>query len=676
MLRQIRHRCPDLLSPEIAAAALLITLGATLRLYVLWGQPPALHQDEVSGAYDVWALLHHGSDRNGYSWPVHFLGWGGAGQNILYPYLSIPFIALGGLSALAYRLPMALASILALFLIWKIGVRAAGRRFALLPLLLLTLSSWHLMSTHWVHEGNLLPLLILLSVYFLSRPDRSRLLIQSLAVFTLSLSVYAYGTAYAFAPLFLALAFLWLLLNRLADWRRLLLLSSLSLLTALPIILFVAVNSFGLDSIQFGPVSIPRYTGPPHYERINVLFHGHWQFFLTSVPPELARLSLGWGGGQSVLPWEGPPPPLPWFGPLPPLTLFLGLFGLALTLYRAKARRDYGLHLLLACWFTAAVIVALTVSIDIHRVNLLWLPALYLIAVGVFPIVRQRPIILCALAAAYLAYGSLFLYQYFGNYPDRTAQFFRSGLGPALQRAVANAGDAAIYITDLPHQPLEPYIHALYYTQTPPQQYLNTRIVTNLNDAFQRNLAYGQFVFTAPWAENREKRLLQSAGVPLDRVAHYVLPVPAAAQLPPDARILEQYGQYYYAWHPTLAAAARGPLLQLDRPPLPELPAAHAPFDIYLEDGALTYYKENCSAHDTRNPFFLHIIPADPADLPPERRQLGFASRDFTFGRQGALYGSNCWATIPLPGYPIARIKTGQFTATAKLWQADLPLPP
>ena len=670
LLQGIRQRLPAALPPELIAAALLLAGGAVLRLYALGGLPPGFNHDETAAAYDAWALLHYGIDRNGFSWPVHFVSWG-SGQNALYSYLAMPFIALGGLTVAVARLPMALSGVLTLFLMWRIGERAGGRGFALLVLLLLSLSSWHIMASRWANEANLLPFVLLLSVYFLSREDRGRFHIQAIAVAVLALSVYAYGTAYAFAPLFLTLVLVWLMLNRLADWRRLLALCALAGIVALPIMLLVAINSLGWDTIEVLGVSIPRYSGPPRYEKISLLFSGDGERFWSNWP-RLSGLLLNWSGGLS-------PGRLMWFGPLPPLAILLALVGLAIALYRAKAQRDYGVHLLLVFWFGAALVVALLAPAQIIRVNALWLPAIYLIGAGAYYIGRRRRVILYGLTAAYIAYSGLFFDQYLRNYGDvmGAASYFRIGVGAAIERAVAAAGEEAIYVADHPVEPLQPYIYALFYTRTPPREYRATRVVATPNAAFKQHLAYGQFVFVAPWRREGEKHywgLLHSGGIDLDAIAHYVLDASAVAELATAGLVMERYGNYYYAYNPAVAAAgpARGPLLRIDRPAVAEPPVAQARFSIYREGNGLTYYKENCADADTREKFFLHFIPVNAADLPAERRELGFANRDFRFDDYGALYGRNCWAVVPLPDYPVAGIRTGQFVdGKGEIWRAE-----
>ena len=103
-------------------------------------------------------------------------------------------------------------------------------------------------------------------------------------------------------------------------------------------------------------------------------------------------------------------------------------------------------------------------------------------------------------------------------------------------------------------------------------------------------------------------------------------------------------------------------------------PVAQSHFALYLRDNALTYLKEPCAEGDADAPFFLHIFPADPADLPAASRELGFANLDFQFADRGAYAGDICVASLDLPGYPIERIRAGQFVSgEGQLWSAEFP---
>ena len=101
-------------------------------------------------------------------------------------------------------------------------------------------------------------------------------------------------------------------------------------------------------------------------------------------------------------------------------------------------------------------------------------------------------------------------------------------------------------------------------------------------------------------------------------------------------------------------------------------PVAQSHFDLYLRDNALIYIKEPCAAGDAEARFFLHITPADPADLPTASRERGFANLDFQFSERGAYAGDICVASIDLPDYAIERIRTGQFVSgEGDLWRAE-----
>ena len=104
-------------------------------------------------------------------------------------------------------------------------------------------------------------------------------------------------------------------------------------------------------------------------------------------------------------------------------------------------------------------------------------------------------------------------------------------------------------------------------------------------------------------------------------------------------------------------------------------PVAQSDFDVYMNRGGLAYLKENCAAGDADAHFFLHIFPADSANLPAARRESGFANLDFQFADHGARIGDKCVTTRELPTYPIDRIRTGQFVSgEGSLWRVEFPV--
>ena len=110
--------------------------------------------------------------------------------------------------------------------------------------------------------------------------------------------------------------------------------------------------------------------------------------------------------------------------------------------------------------------------------------------------------------------------------------------------------------------------------------------------------------------------------------------------------------------------------------------AATSAFRLYVNNAALSYVKEEgCTYSDVVPRFLLHVHPVFLHDLPEHRRRWHSANLDFGFQRHGVAIGDSCAARVPLPGYPIASIRTGQFTHAGVhtgevLWEETLPFLP
>ena len=105
-------------------------------------------------------------------------------------------------------------------------------------------------------------------------------------------------------------------------------------------------------------------------------------------------------------------------------------------------------------------------------------------------------------------------------------------------------------------------------------------------------------------------------------------------------------------------------------------PVVRSNFDVYLIEDRLIYFKEPCTPADTESRFFLHIIPADPYDLPGHRKPYGFDNLNFNFNwLHTGLH--HCMMAIQLPDYDINSVKTGQFVrGEGWIWNEEFTLNP
>ena len=115
--------------------------------------------------------------------------------------------------------------------------------------------------------------------------------------------------------------------------------------------------------------------------------------------------------------------------------------------------------------------------------------------------------------------------------------------------------------------------------------------------------------------------------------------------------------------------AAATDMLRNVKPVLPRKPLIRSNFDIHLREDFLVYVKEPCGAEDRSATFFLRVFPVDVADLPVLRRLHGFDNLDFRFDNHGVRSAEQCFDLRELPDYPIARIRTGQFSNEGTIWE-------
>ena len=102
-------------------------------------------------------------------------------------------------------------------------------------------------------------------------------------------------------------------------------------------------------------------------------------------------------------------------------------------------------------------------------------------------------------------------------------------------------------------------------------------------------------------------------------------------------------------------------------------PVIRSNFDVYLIENKLTYVKEPCGVPDTQAHFFLHVVPEAVEDLPAHRRQYSFDNLDFHYDNHDLMpaLGGRCMAERRLPDYPIASIRTGQYTGEDRVWEGN-----
>ena len=147
---------------------IIIFFAAWFRLTNLTSNPPSLSWDEASIGYNAYTILTKGTDEHGVRFPLGAFAAFGDYKPSLPIYLTVPFIAVFGLSDLAVRLPSSIFGILTVLLIYFLVKELfSNQRLALLSALFLAISPWHIMLSRAGFEANIATFFITLGVYLI-----------------------------------------------------------------------------------------------------------------------------------------------------------------------------------------------------------------------------------------------------------------------------------------------------------------------------------------------------------------------------------------------------------------------------------------------------------------------------------------------------------------------------
>lgn len=477
---------------EIIFIAVVLIISAALRLIGLSELPAGMNQDEASIGYDSWAIANYGVDRNGYHNPVYPVAWG-AGHGPFYMYAASLFIKIFGNSLFAYRLPQALLGVLSILVLYLLLKKTTNRFTAYIGALLLAVSPWHIISSRWGLDANPAPFLILFALYFFVKGCQDKKTwsyLLSAALF--SLSLYTYASTYIVVPIMLVILLIYALVRRYITLKQLLLSGVVCIVIAVPLAMFWIVNLFKLPEIQTSLFSVPRLTAL----RSNSVFLSLDKDFLSNVIKNIGSLfsllfSYPVRELHNVI--DG-------FNIVYVFTFPLLLLGGFLSFRRAVKLRSGQFDFVMCAWFTAAFLFSLIVHQNINRINVLFIPVVYFVAVGInFLANRQRElcaVVLCLIMAA----SGLFVHTYFGpGYRQQIGAQFMHGFGEAARYA-DSLDKNTVYCADLytDSRVNGGYLVLMYYCGVEPSRFYSTVQYYNNTAEFRFAKSFDRYNFVLP----------------------------------------------------------------------------------------------------------------------------------------------------------------------------------
>jgi len=458
MLPEVGHLCTKIFTP-LVIFTIILSLGIFTRIWHFRELPPGLNQDEASIGVEAYDLVHFGVDRNGISFPVNFISWGN-GMDALYGYILMPFMFFG-LTPFLVRLPVLISAILTLPLVFFIGKRTLGRNFGLLAMFLLAISPWHILMSRWGINENILPFVFCLGVTCLLLSTRTNHWFLG-ATFIFGLCLYAYGAMYVAVPIFLACTIpIMLATNRV---RKGTVLIGMAVFTALaiPILLFILVNVLGWNTLRIGIFSIPHLPVTARFVGMAAVSHANPVGTVLNNLRDLMKLLLLYQSDGMI--WNVVEP----FGYMYPFSISLAVIGAVLLIPSSKTNRTPEKLILLA-WLAASLFIGLVQSVNINRIDLVFIPLILCIAVFMYWLGNHNRLALAVLLMVYLVSFYTFNNVYQGNayQKDANGAFF-AGLIPALDQARLEENQP-ICVTDHVNMP---YIYVLFTEKMNPSLFI------------------------------------------------------------------------------------------------------------------------------------------------------------------------------------------------------------
>ena len=231
---------------------------------------------------------------------------------------------------------------------------------------------------------------------------------------------------------------------------------------AVPIVLFIAVNTLHLDTLRLGLVTIPRLPVEARYETMAAVFGENP---LKAMGENAAIMFRVLWAQEDGFPWNFVAP----FGYFYKFTFPLAAVGFFLTIPFKRLRENRVEHWFLFSWVAASLVIGFLHPVNLTRINLIFSPLLLCIAILIVKLDKHASLILPITLLVFSVGFIRFNQAYHGDdYRRRTSGIFNDGIIPAIEYA-SEKSEALICFTE---QRYSLYIYVLLTQRVHPAEYL------------------------------------------------------------------------------------------------------------------------------------------------------------------------------------------------------------
>ncbi len=434
--------------------SIILLLAVFLNIFKMGEIPNGIDTDEAGMGYDSYCIANFGVDRYLNKFPIYFINFGD-GQSALYTYLAAIFVKIFGLSNLVIRIPALILSIIEIIVAYFIAKEYKGKKTALLFMLLITISPWHIMKSRWALDANLFSPLFLISIYFLLKAIKSEKINKYIisGIF-FGITLYTYALSYIIIPIFLLLTLIYLIKLKKIKFKNIIGFSIPLIILAVPLILLIMVQKGYIQEIN-SFITIPKLSNYRASE-INI----------KNIRENIGTLKY------VLLEDKWDYDSIHGFGTLYSIGTILMVLGLCIIIINDIVKkwksRDFNLNIIMLFAFVANLILAFAMKVYTYRLNGIFISAIYFIAVAIKWIYKNAKLLFCITIILYYIYFISFTVVYFNKYKNEYHYLFDYGFIDTIKYAQKNnSNEKEIYTLVFQEQR---WIFELYATQISPYE--------------------------------------------------------------------------------------------------------------------------------------------------------------------------------------------------------------
>ncbi len=459
---------------------LIFSLGFILRLFDLGNIPSGFHADEAAFGYNAYSILNTGKDEYGKNFPLVLKSFGDY-KGALYAYLTVPSVAIFGLTPFAARLPGVIIGSFTIILIFLFVNKLLGNRaVALIASFIFAILPWDIMIsrvTGDVETGMFFTILAAYGLMFFNEKKSSLWFGFSLLSSFLAIISYAPYRIYVFLiPLIFFFISFQKVKNKISFSRPL-------LFFLISIFILGLIYNTLASSTRFNQVSI--FSNPRTELILQEQIREDWRnpIFLTRIfhnkIVNFTRTVLHNAGEYFTLDYLFLYGGFPQRERIPDTGLFyLWQLPFLLIGFYLIARRRKKHEVALVLWWVILLSPAFFTFDEIPNVhrNLVIIPAIItIISLGIYEVLKKesyfRKLLLIGVLLVAFFELSYFAHQYFIHY-DKHQPWYRGyaykdlvvklqKYHPLYKKIIVTKGNQS------------PYIYILFYSRYNPSKYQN-----------------------------------------------------------------------------------------------------------------------------------------------------------------------------------------------------------